>query len=414
MKNIARSSVIFLLAVAASGSAATKDSCVTCHAALEEDKLVKPAKDFESDVHHQAGLTCADCHGGNPNDESMDAMSRAKGFRGAPKKTQIPELCARCHSDGNYMRRFSPKTRTDQLSEYLTSVHGKRLKQGDTHVAACVDCHGVHNILAVSDTRAPVYPANVASTCARCHSDAHLMEGYKIPTDQVARYQKSVHAEILAQGDTSAPTCTTCHGNHGATPPGVGSVANVCGTCHVFFAQLFQKSPHAAVFAKMGLPGCVQCHSNHEIVRPTDDWIGVADHAVCVNCHAEGDRGFAAAQKMAGDLAKLRNSQERAENILATAERSGMEVSSARLQTSASDEALVKARVNVHSFDPAEVEKLTDQGIVTSTKAYEAGLAALRERDLRRKGLGLSLIFIALTMAGLYMKIRQIESKPTS
>jgi len=406
-----RFAVVIFLAGAAGASAATKDSCLACHSALEEDKLLKPVKEFESDIHRQAGLTCADCHGGDPSDDSMDAMSRAKGFRGAPKKTQIPEFCARCHSDAAYMRRSNPRLRTDQLSEYLTSVHGKRLKQGDTNVAACVDCHGVHNILAVSDTRAPVYPTQVASTCGRCHADAHLMSGYKIPTDQVTRYEKSVHAQMLDQGDTSAPTCTTCHGNHGATPPGVGSVASVCGTCHVFFAQLFQKSPHAAVFAKMGLPGCVQCHSNHEIVKPSDDWVGVGAHAVCVNCHTEGDRGFDAAKRMAAALAKLKTSQERADTILTTAERSGMEVSSARLQLSASNEALVKARVDVHTFDPAEVEKLSGQGADTSTKAYEAGVAALRERDLRRKGLGLSLVFIALAIAGLYLKIREIESR---
>ena len=94
------------------------------------------------------------------------------------------------------------KMRVDQLSQYLTSVHGKRLKQGDSKVAACVDCHGVHNILPVSDTRSPVYPANVAATCAHCHSDPVYMKGYGIPTDQAARYQKSVHAEMLAQGDT--------------------------------------------------------------------------------------------------------------------------------------------------------------------------------------------------------------------
>jgi hypothetical protein len=411
VKNSPIIAVLVLLAGAASASAAMKDSCATCHSALEDTKLLQPAKEFESDVHHQAGLTCADCHGGDPNDDTINAMSRTKGFRGAPKKTQIPDFCARCHSDAAYMRRFNPRLRTDQLSEYLTSVHGKRLKQGDSHVAACVDCHGVHNILAVSDTRAPVYPTNVASTCARCHSDTHLMSGYKIPADQVARYEKSVHAQMLAQGDASAPTCTTCHGNHGAMPPGVGSVASVCGTCHVFFAQLFQKSPHAAVFAKMGLPGCVQCHSNHEIVRPADDWVGVGPQAVCVNCHAEGDRGYDAARIMAGALAKLRTSQERADNILTTAERSGMEVSSARLQLSASNEALIKARVDVHTFDPGEVEKLTDQGVGISTKAYEAGIAALRERDLRRKGLGLSLVFIALAIAGLYLKIREIESR---
>jgi predicted CXXCH cytochrome family protein len=339
----------------------------------------------------------------------MEAMSTEHGFRSAPTKTRMPDFCGRCHSDSGYIRRFNPKLRTDQLSQYWTSVHGKRLKQGDVKVAACVDCHGVHNILAVTDTRAPVYPANVASTCARCHADTHVMEGYKIPTDQVNRYQGSVHAQMLALGDTSAPTCSTCHGNHGAVPPGVESVANVCGTCHVFFAQLFDKSPHHTVFASMGLPGCVQCHSNHEVVRPSDDWVGVSDKSVCVSCHAQGDKGYAAAQEIAGDLASLNTAAARAAEVLTRAERSGMEVSSARLELADANEALVKARVNVHTFRPEQVRKLTDQGIDISKKVHTAGMAALRERDLRRKGLGVSLIFVVLAMTGLYLKIREME-----
>jgi hypothetical protein len=404
--------IIMLIFTVARGWAVAppKDSCLACHSLLEQ-KQAEPAKLFAGDVHYQAGLNCADCHGGDPSDDSMNAMSRAKGFRGAPKKAQIPEFCARCHSDIAYMHRFSPKMRADQLSQYLTSVHGKRLKQADTKVAACVDCHGVHNIRAVSDTRAPVYPSNVASTCARCHADAAYMKGYKIPTDQAARYRKSVHAEMLAQGDTSAPTCATCHGNHGATPPGVTSVANVCGTCHVFFAQLFEKSPHRAAFAKLGLPGCVQCHSNHEIVRPSDAWVGTGPQSVCMTCHAEGDKGYTAAEGMAADLAKLNSSLRRAEGTLSTAERSGMEVSSARVELGDAHEALIKARVIVHTFEEAEVRKLTEQGVETSEKAYQAGLAALRERDFRRKGLGVALLAIVLAISGLYLKIRQIESR---
>ncbi|HLY59571.1 MAG TPA: cytochrome c3 family protein [Terriglobia bacterium] len=411
IKKVLGSSVVLFLALASPGWTETKDSCVSCHSTLD-GALGRPAKDFGSDVHHQAGLICSDCHGGNPEDDSMDAMSPAKGFRGAPAKAKVPEFCGKCHSDGSYMRRYNPKLRTDQLSQYATSVHGQRLKKGDTKVAACVDCHGVHNILAVSDSRAPVYPTNVADTCARCHSDSHSMAEYKIPTDQAAHYQKSVHATILTDGDTSAPTCTTCHGNHGATPPGLTSVANVCGTCHVFFAQLFQKSPHGAAFEEMGLPGCVQCHSNHEILKPSDEWVGVGSKSVCITCHVEGDAGYAAAQKISEDLAKLNQSQQQAENILATAERTGMEVSSARLELSQSNEAIVKARVAVHTLDPAEVGKLTDPGLKSSAKAYEAGTAALHESNLRRKGLGLSLIFIVMAIAGLALKIREMESKP--
>jgi hypothetical protein len=409
MKITATAVALFLWALGSAFAVSPQDSCLTCHSALE-GKQAEPARLFAADVHRQVGLGCADCHGGDPKDESMNAMSRAKGFRGAPKKAQVPEFCARCHADIAYMHRFNPKLRADQLSQYLTSVHGKRLKQGDTKVAACVDCHGVHNMLPASDTRSPVHPTNVASTCARCHADAEHMKGYKIPTDQVARYLKSVHAEILAQGDTAAPTCSTCHGNHGATPPGVTSVANVCGTCHVFFEQLFVKSPHQAAFVRMGLPGCVECHSNHEIVKPADDWVGVGAKAVCVNCHAAGDKGYAAAQKMAGDLAKLKTFLGRAEEILGTAERSGMGVSGPKVELTNAHEALVKARVNVHSFNEPEVRKLTEQGVDIAQKAYQAGVVALRERDVRRKGLGISLIFIVLAVSGLYLKIRQIES----
>ena len=405
---------LLILIGALGAAAADSSSCIDCHAALDDARLANPAKLFPGDIHHQAGLTCADCHGGDPKDASMNAMSRTKGFHSVPKKGLIPDFCARCHSDIAYMHRFNPKMRADQLAQYLTSVHGKRLRQGDTQVAACVDCHGIHNILAVSDSRAPVYPTNVATTCARCHADAAYMKNYKIPTDQVAHYQKSVHARVLSEGDTSAPTCTTCHGNHGATPPGVSSVANVCGTCHVFFAQLFQKSPHQAAFAKMGLPGCVQCHSNHEIVKPSDDWVGVGPKSVCIACHASGDTGYQTAHAMAQDIARLDLAIAQAEGILDTAERKGMEVSGAKLDLASAQEALVKARVSVHTFRDEEIGKLSKQGLEIAARSNQAGVAALAELNFRREGLGIALVTILVAIAGLYLKIRQIESRQKS
>jgi nitrate/TMAO reductase-like tetraheme cytochrome c subunit len=410
----ALTTLLFLIGALGSAAAADSSSCIDCHAALDDAKLANPAKLYAGDIHHQAGLTCADCHGGDPKDESMSAMSRSKGFHGVPKKALIPDFCARCHSDIAYMHRFNPKMRADQLTQYLTSVHGKRLHQGDTKVAACVDCHGVHNILAVSDSRTPVYPTNVASTCARCHADAAYMKSYKIPTDQMAHYQKSVHAQVLSAGDTSAPTCTTCHGNHGATPPGVRSVSNVCGTCHVFFAQLFEKSPHQAPFAKMGLPGCVQCHSNHEIVKPSDEWVGVGAKSVCVTCHTPGDTGYQNAHAMAEDLALLDHAIAQADGVLETAERKGMEISSAKLELASAQEDLVKARVNVHTFRDEEVGKLSKQGLEIATRSDQAGVAALAELNVRRKGLGISLIAIVVAITGLYLKIRQIEPRQKS
>jgi cytochrome c553 len=33
------------------------------------------------------------------------------------------------------------------------------------------------------------------------------------------------------RGDLSAPTCSTCHGNHGATPPGVAQTVSRTLNC---------------------------------------------------------------------------------------------------------------------------------------------------------------------------------------
>jgi hypothetical protein len=139
--------------------------------------------------------------------------------------------------------------------------------------------------------------------------------------------------------------------------------------------------------------------------------VGVGPKSVCVTCHAPGDKGYANAQAIAGDLAKLNTFRARAEEILNTAERSGMEISSPKLELASANEALIKARVNVHTFRDVEVRKLTNQGVEIAKKAYEAGVAALRERDYRRKGLGVALITIVLAISGLYLKIRQIESR---
>jgi hypothetical protein len=95
--------------------------------------------------------------------------------------------------------------------------------------------------------------------------------------------------------------------------------------------------------------------------------------------------------------------------VLNVAERDGMEVSGAKMELADADEALVKARVNVHTFDDSAVHKLTDSGVEVAAKSYQAGVAALRERDFRRKGLGIALIAIVLAISGLYLKIRQME-----
>src|SRR5262252_2959821 len=161
--------------------AQAKNSCLDCHSVLPDELGVSEEK-FSHDIHAQRGLTCVSCHGGDATaDEAEKAMSKKAGFKGKIEHKQVPQLCGSCHSDPAYMRQHNPSLRTDQLSQYLTSVHGKRLAGGDTKVAVCTDCHSVHDLRAPGDPRSTVNPVNIATTCSRCHSDVGLMSAYKIP-----------------------------------------------------------------------------------------------------------------------------------------------------------------------------------------------------------------------------------------
>ncbi len=366
---------------------------------------------FAADIHAQKGLTCVSCHGGDASqDDAEVAMGRAAGFRAKPDRARIPQLCARCHSDGSFMRNYNPSLRTDQLSQYKTSVHGRRLEKLDVKVAVCTDCHGVHGILPAGDSRSSVHPLNVATTCSRCHADAAYMKGYSIPSDQFASYSASVHHKAMVErGDLSAPTCSTCHGNHGAAPPGVASVEFVCANCHVFQSQLFDVSPHKQAFAALDLPSCVTCHSNHRIGQPSDAMLGAGPQSVCTNCHAEGDAGFQAAKSIQERLLGLETAIHRAEEILGRAERSGMEVSEPLLELTQARDALTKARVTIHAFDVQRVEGDINPGLKTATAGVQAGEKALAELGFRRRGLGTSVVLVLIVLAGLYFYIREIE-----
>src|SRR5215470_6900583 len=389
----------------------TANTCVDCHGALDPPLQVT-AEQFSHDIHAQKGLTCASCHGGDPTKADMDAMSKTARFRGKIERKDVPELCGRCHSDAVFMHQYNPSLRTDQLSQYKTSVHGKLFVKGDTKVAVCIDCHGVHGLRPASDTRSNVHPLNIAQTCSRCHADANYMKGYGIPTDQFTKYGTSVHHDALAvRGDFSAPTCTTCHGNHGAAPPGVDSVQNVCSKCHVFQDQMFEKSTHKIAFQAAGLPGCVVCHGNHGITHPTDAKLGSGPQAVCMQCHTPGDTCDQQRAEMVDGLMRLDDAIRGADKVLSVAESSGMEVSQALLDEDQARDALTKARVTIHSFKTELVEQDIQEGLKIAAKNLQAGQAALAERDYRRKGLGFALVFILLTVAGLFLYIRQIEQE---
>jgi predicted CXXCH cytochrome family protein len=377
-----------------------------------EGNLQAPTRNFVNDIHARFGFSCADCHGGDQNSTDPEAsMSKARGFVGNLSRTAVPERCAHCHSNAAFMQKYKPRQRVDQLAQYKTSVHGTQLAKGDITVANCVDCHSVHDIREVKDPLSPVHPLRLPETCARCHADPGHMAKYTLPTDQFAGYRKSVHWEALAKrGDLSAPSCASCHGNHGARPPEAESVATVCGTCHVMMQELYAKSPHQPVFAAMGGGGCVVCHSNHEIHEPTAAML-TGPSAVCTQCHEATSVGGIAAAEMGHDIDGLEKAIQRSDEILSKAQQSGMEVSEALLRQREAKENLVKAAVAVHAFQSAAVRKPAEEGLKVTGETYKAGMDALTERRIRRLGLVVSLAAIALTILGLWLAIRAIEGR---
>ena len=385
------------------------DQCVRCHT---EDEML-PADLSKEDVHLRPGLSCAGCHGGDATAEDGDAaMSREAGFVGVPSKREIPAFCGKCHSDINVMRRFLPRVATDQVEQYWTSQHGHLLAKGDEKVADCTSCHTAHGILPASDSRSTVYPLNVPLTCKRCHSDPDHMKEYGIPVDQFDKFARSVHgAALLERQDTGAPACNDCHGNHGATPPNVTSITQVCGQCHVNNLQYFSESKMAEPWVQEGFHGCEECHGNHEVVKTSDDMVGTGKGAVCAKCHDEGDKGFEAARGIRGLLAGLTTSYDEAESMRRDVHRRGMEDDEIAFLLQEAHQDLVQARTLVHTFDPARVGEKTKEGMERASKANELAIGQVREYGIRRLGFGMATVFITLLVVALYLKIRQMERK---
>jgi predicted CXXCH cytochrome family protein len=390
---------------------AQKNSCVECHGKLD-DELKAPVEGFKLDVHQQFGLGCQDCHGGNPALDDED-KAKDKTFKGAPKRAQVPEFCARCHSDSAYIKTFNPRLRVDQLDLYKTSRHGELLKKGDTKVAVCTDCHGVHGIQTAKHPRSSTFPWNIPQTCGRCHADANFMKAYKIPTDQLGEYKQSVHAQALYEKkDLSAPACNSCHGNHGAAPPDVKSIAFVCRQCHPSAGELFSKSPHKKAFDEMGFSECDACHGKHKILRPTDDMLGTGGGAVCVQCHEPGSKPFVAAGRMKELLAGFGSEIEANQSLLDRAERKGVEVSDPKYRLQEIHTLLVSVRNLTHALDLADIEQKVGEGKSLLVGVRALGEAALREAKLRRTGLVVATVLLILFAFAFYLKIRQMKNRP--
>ena len=412
MRVFVRLGLVAVLAAAAFGPVSgqtlpSSDDCRSCHLGLEDDQLSAPATLYETDIHAEAGLGCLACHGSGGGDR----LDPAAGFLSAPSRSEVPEMCGRCHSDAAYMRQFDPGMRVDQVTEYWSSRHGERLRDfDDPSVATCVDCHRAHEIRPPDDPDSTVHPANIVDTCGRCHADPARMAARDIGTNQVADYSTSVHGRLLLEeGDLSAPVCNDCHGTHGAAPPGLASVRNVCGQCHSVMADYFDQSAHGQIFEEADLPGCALCHEHHAIQPVDDETLVERSEDVCLTCHAPPDTLGLEFQRIASVLDSLTAAEEASRSVLEEAENAGMEVSQAVFELEDVRNAQTRAHSAIHTFRVEPVREEVTVGLAITALAEERGHEALAEHRFRRVGLGLSATIILLLIIGLSMKIRELE-----
>jgi predicted CXXCH cytochrome family protein len=194
--------------------------CGSCHSSAEFMKLYNPAlpidqvAKYRTSVHGSLNAKgdpnaaeCASCHGSHE-------IQPVKDSRSLVYATNIPSVCANCHSDAKLMAKY--KIPTDQYENYVTSVHGVALlEKGDLSSPSCNDCHGNHGAV-------PPGVESISKVCGTCH------------VLNMELFEQSPHKKAFDENDY--PECESCHGNHlvkPATDEMVGTQKPaVCVDCH--------------------------------------------------------------------------------------------------------------------------------------------------------------------------------------
>jgi formate dehydrogenase gamma subunit len=172
-------------------------TCTDCHSANGEDgqptaHRILSAAEPESTVHRfMVPATCGKCHRSAAEDyrAGIHGQLTERGEMDAPVCTHchgehgilpVSDLrspvsaarlaeatCAPCHESVALNERYGIPA--GRLKSYVDSYHGHKRKAGEVHVANCASCHGSHRILAHTDPRSSIYPANLQNTCGQCH-----------------------------------------------------------------------------------------------------------------------------------------------------------------------------------------------------------------------------------------------------
>ncbi len=260
-----------------------KVDCSICHA--EQTKL------YEASTHGTLYLkgdpnapACTDCHG------SHNILPRKDP--GSPIFARnIPDLCARCHREGEKAALRYTGTQHEIIKHYKMSIHGKGLAQSGLMVSAtCTSCHTAHSMLPAKDPRSSVNRDRVIDTCAQCHLGI------------AEKFKKSIHSPLVTKTNKKLPVCIDCHTSHTIRRVDLASfrrlILEECGTCHEHETETYFETYHGKASLLSGgerTAKCSDCHGSHDILPTyyTESRLSRKNVVeTCRKCHPESNRKF--------------------------------------------------------------------------------------------------------------------------
>ncbi len=222
--------------------------------------------------------------------------------------------CIDCHEDAAklpHAARLQKATCATACHEqaaasYSTSAHHEALLREDPLAPTCASCHGGHDILRISDRKAPQHKLNSVHLCGDCHAKHTATPDDSNPAARVSNYLDSAHARAVTKsGLPTAATCADCHGAHGVRPSKDQESAvhrkhipETCGKCHMGVVEVYDESVHGKKHKEENGNGkaavCTDCHTAHQITTAnTPDFLRDVINE-CGRCHdspdANGDR----------------------------------------------------------------------------------------------------------------------------
>ena len=120
-------------------------------------------------------------------------------------------------------------------------------------------------------------------------------------------------------------------------------------------------------------------------------------------------RAFIAAGRMRASIENLKASLAANSDLIARARNAGMEVSDQELALAEVRTKLTQARTEIHTFDPAAVDQVVNEGMKALTDVGQAGNQALADLQVQAARPVHLAGRILLVVVGLTLKIRELN-----